>query len=84
MNLEDKRRRNRSGHHRLITRNMTSHVQTVVSIRAEVTTQADDVILNSGKSDLSVQINLTEKDDDYVGGRGLLVRSTWSSTGTCL
>ena len=32
-----------------------------VSIRAEVTALADDVILYSGKSELFVQIKLTEK-----------------------
>ena len=33
-----------------------------VSIRAEVMAQADDSILNSGKSELFVQIKLTEKN----------------------
>ena len=33
----------------------------VLSIRAEVTAQADYVILNSGKSELFVQIKVTEK-----------------------
>ena len=33
-----------------------------VSIKPEVTAQADDAILNSGKSELFVQVKLTEKN----------------------
>ena len=49
-----------------------------VSIRAEVTAQADDAILNSGKSELFVQIKLIEKMSQTLSQVIML----WNFTGT--